>query len=69
VLAVRVLKRRGPPLEAPVLLALPPVLSATARGRADAGAGMGVDVRTGTAGHAPGAGLRAATFSNLAASR
>ena len=45
VLAVRVLKRRGPPLEAPVLLALPPVLSATARGRADGGVDMGVDMR------------------------
>ena len=33
-MAVRVLKRRGPALEAPVLLALPPVLSRTARQRA-----------------------------------
>jgi len=33
-LAVRLLKRRGPALEDPVLLALPPVLSRTARQRA-----------------------------------
>ena len=33
-LAVRLLKRRGPALELPVVLALPPVLSATARQRA-----------------------------------
>lgn len=32
-LAVRVLKRRGPPLESPVQLALPPVLSAVAQQR------------------------------------
>jgi len=77
VLAVRVLKRRGPPLEAPVLLALSPVLSATARGRADvsvgvgghAGADLGADVRTQTVGNEPAAGLQAATFVNLAASR
>ena len=37
VLAVRLLKRRGPPLEAPLLLALPPVLSGVARQRALAG--------------------------------
>ncbi len=34
VLAVRVLKRRGPPLESPIRLALPAVLSLKARGRA-----------------------------------
>ena len=34
VLAVYVLKRRGPPLEAPIKLELPPVLSETARERA-----------------------------------
>ena len=33
VLAVRVLKRRGPPLEAPIKLELPPVLSEAARER------------------------------------
>jgi len=33
-LAVRLLKRRGPALELPVVLALPPVLSRTARQRA-----------------------------------
>ncbi|MFT3666068.1 translesion DNA synthesis-associated protein ImuA [Piscinibacter sp.] len=32
-LALRLLKRRGPPLEAPITLALPPVLSAPARAR------------------------------------
>ena len=36
-LLVRVLKRRGPPLEAPVALELPPVLSSAARRRAEAG--------------------------------
>jgi len=36
VLAVHVLKRRGPPLEAPIKLELPPVLSETARERATA---------------------------------
>jgi protein ImuA len=36
VLAVRVLKRRGPPLEAPLTLELPPVLGETARQRAAA---------------------------------
>ena len=35
-LRLRVLKRRGAPLAEPLLLALPPVLSATARGRASA---------------------------------
>ena len=33
-MAVHVLKRRGPALEEPVLLALPPVLSRVARQRA-----------------------------------
>lgn len=33
-LALRLLKRRGPPLESPIVLDLPPVLSATARQRA-----------------------------------
>ena len=36
-LSVRLLKRRGPPLETPLRLALPPILSATARQRARAG--------------------------------
>src|SRR5437763_574040 len=36
VLAVHVLKRRGPPLEAPIRLELPPVLSEIARERAAA---------------------------------
>jgi protein ImuA len=36
-LALRVLKRRGPPLEVPLQLALPPVLSAAGRQRAQAG--------------------------------
>ena len=53
VLAVRVLKRRGPPLEAPVMLALPPVLGETARQRAL------TEIEP--------AGLHAATFVNLAA--
>jgi protein ImuA len=35
-LSVRVLKRRGPPLAQPLLLALPPVLSARLRARAEA---------------------------------
>ena len=61
VLAVRVLKRRGPPLEAPVQLVLPPVLSATARQRA------GVSLEP--PGTESAAGLRVATFVNLAASR
>lgn len=61
VLAVRVLKRRGPPLESPLQLALPPVLSATARQRA----GAGIE----PPGNEAAAGLRAATFVNLAASR
>ena len=37
VLTLQVLKRRGPPLPTPLQLALPPVLSAAARGRAQAG--------------------------------
>ena len=55
VLAVRVLKRRGPPLEAPLKLELPPVLGETARARAAAAV---VE---------PVGGLHAATFVNLAA--
>jgi protein ImuA len=75
-LLVRVLKRRGPPLEAPLRLALPPVLSEVARQRARVGlavAGAGAD---GDADADEGAGaaamsssieLPAATFVNLAA--
>lgn len=57
-LALRVLKRRGPPLLAPLHLALPPVLSAMAWRRAQ--------VRDGAAdAHSPQP-LRAAAFINLA---
>jgi protein ImuA len=59
-LALRVLKRRGPPLLAPLHLALPPVLSAAAARRAQ----FGEDVAEGAEGALPG--LRAATFINLA---
>jgi len=63
VLTVRLLKRRGPPLEAPLQLALPPVLSGVARQRARAGmpnrAPAPASARAGT-------GLQAATFVNLA---
>jgi protein ImuA len=61
VLALRVLKRRGPPLETPLLLDLPPVLSAAAGQRAQAG------LHAGDAAAARGAAsLHAATFINLA---
>jgi len=53
-LAVRLLKRRGPPLERPLELELPPVLGESARQRA-------VEL-------ADAAELHAATFVNLAAS-
>jgi len=53
VLAVRLLKRRGPPLEAPLRIELPPVLGDSARQRA-------IEL-------ADEAELRAATFVNLAA--
>ncbi|MEO7152543.1 MAG: translesion DNA synthesis-associated protein ImuA [Burkholderiaceae bacterium] len=53
VLSVRLLKRRGPPLESALRLALPPILSATARQRARAGV------------HPPVA-LQQATFVDLA---
>jgi protein ImuA len=75
-LAVRVLKRRGPPLEMPLRLALPPVLSIAAQRRADSAAGCAgpgvVHARIkpaagAVAGRASGDGLRAATFVNLAA--
>lgn len=55
-LALRVLKRRGPPLLAPVHLALPPVLSAAALRRAQAWDGTEEEARP----------LHAATFINLA---
>ena len=63
-LAVRVLKRRGPPLEAPLRLALPPVLSEVAQQRAQAGiepAGAAAPMS------AQPIGVHAATFVNLAA--
>ena len=56
-LAVRVLKRRGPALDRPLQLALPPVLNASSRERAR------------LAPMAGGAGLRGATFVNLAGQR
>ena len=61
VLAVRLLKRRGPPLQAPLQLALPPVLSGVARQRALAGVQSGAPVAAPRA-----ADLHAATFVNLA---
>ena len=66
VLALRVLKRRGPPLEAPLQLTLPPVLSEAARQRAQARLEVPAlgrdDVEA-----LPSSSLRAATFVNLAA--
>ena len=72
VLALRLLKRRGPLLEAPLRLVLPPVLSLPARQRANAGVEWGAPAqangaRLEAAGTTPSAGLRAATFVNLAA--
>ena len=66
VLAVRVLKRRGPPLEAPLQLALPPVLSEAAQQRAQAGI-EGAALGRGGVQTVPPSSLRAATFVNLAA--
>ncbi len=68
VLGLRLLKRRGPPLEAPLQLALPPVLSGVARQRASAGVQNGAQGSAhDSAGSAQKAtGLRAATFVNLA---
>ena len=63
-LAVRVLKRRGPLLEAPLQLALPPVLSGLAQQRARAGADSAAIGRVEAA---PPARLRVATFVNLGA--
>jgi protein ImuA len=61
-LALRLLKRRGPPLEASIGLDLPPVLSATARQRALALVASRTPAGAGT--ERP---LHAATFINLAA--
>ena len=47
-LSVRLLKRRGPPLEGALRLALPPILSATARQRAQAGVRMPVALQEAT---------------------
>jgi protein ImuA len=58
-LALRLLKRRGPPLEEPLVLELPSVLSAAARQRALAGRSAAVPREV-------EASLHAATFINLA---
>jgi protein ImuA len=60
VLALRVLKRRGPPLEAPLRLALPPVLCRSAQQRARAGVAQAPEYS------APNPALHTATFVNLA---
>ena len=65
VLAVRVLKRRGPPLDAPLQLELPPVLSSMALQRARTGPSAGLPA----AANASSLALHAATFVNLAAAR
>jgi len=57
ILELRLLKRRGPPLPQPLVLALPPVLSASARAGAHRRA----------RGCEPPAALQSATFVNLAA--
>jgi len=57
-LALHLLKRRGPPLAAPLQLALPPVLSAVARGKAALPRSVG--------GWVPQHPLRAAVFVDLA---
>ncbi len=62
-LAVRLLKRRGPPLDAPLQIMLPPVLSEVARQRAQAG----VAPVEANASAGRGNRLRAATFVDLAA--
>ena len=64
-LAVRVLKRRGPPLDAPLQIMLPPVLSEVARQRAQAGVAQ---VET-NASARQSSRLRAATFVDLATGR
>jgi len=63
-LSVRVLKRRGPLLDAPLQLALPPVLSEVAQQRARAGV-VPVDAEADSS--AKQGRLRVATFVNLAA--
>lgn len=65
VLAVRVLKRRGPPLDAPLLLELPPMLSSMALQRARIGPSAGLPA----AANESSLTLHAATFINLAAAR
>ena len=65
VLAVRVLKRRGPPLEVPLQLELPPVLSSMALQRARIGPSAGLPA----AANESSLVLHAATFINLAAAR
>ena len=62
-LAVRVLKRRGPPLDAPLQIMLPPVLSEVARQRAQTGAAQ-IEAN---ALAKQGGRLRVATFVDLAA--
>ncbi len=62
-LQVRILKRRGPPLESPLRLELPPVLSNAARRRSDS---VLKQAEGCAAGNGPEA-LRAATFVNLEA--
>jgi len=61
-LQVRILKRRGPPLESPLHLALPPVLSKAARRRSDSRPGPAVESAA-----VGGKALRPATFVNLEA--
>jgi protein ImuA len=56
-LALHLLKRRGPPLAVPLYLALPPVLSAAARGKAALARSAGVGV--------PAPPLRSAAFVDL----
>jgi protein ImuA len=73
-LAVRLLKRRGPLLTAPVLLTLPPILSDMAQQRAHTGPGESNNApaqaqspEVASASLTRAAALRAATFVNLAA--
>ncbi len=65
VLTVRVLKRRGPPLDAPLQLELPPVLSGMALQRARTGPSAGLPAAANESSLA----LHTATFINLAAAR
>ena len=65
VLAVRVLKRRGPPLETPVQIELAPVLSSLAQQRSR----IGVNSGRPSVANEPAPALHAATFINLAAAR